>query len=42
MVKNGYGVVLVHGTLKYVASEDWINVKSWFFAYRYKFRKAKN
>ena len=42
VVKNGHGILLGHGTLKYVASQDWIEVKSWFFACWYMFRKAKN
>ena len=42
MVKNGRDTLLGHETLKYVVSQDWIGVKSWFFACWYKFSKAKN
>ena len=41
-MKNGYGISLGHGARKYVACQDWIDVQSWFYEYRYKFRKAKN
>ena len=40
--KNGYGIWLGHGTQKHFACQDWIDVKSWFFACRYRFRKTKN
>ena len=42
VVKNERGILLGHGTLKYAACQDWIDVKSIFFACWYKFRKAKN
>ena len=32
MVKNMRGISLGHGTLEYAASQDVIDVKSWFFA----------
>ena len=42
VVKNGRGILSGHWTLKYVASQGWIDVKIWFFACCYKFRKAEN
>ena len=42
MVKNEHGILLGHRTCWYAASQDWGDVKNWFFACRYKFRKDKN
>ena len=40
--QNGCGILLGCTTLKYAASQDWVDVKSLFFAWWYKFSKAKN
>ena len=42
MIQNARGILLGHGTLKSAASQGLIDVKSWFFACWYKFRKFKN
>ena len=39
--KNAYGISLGHENRKYVASQDWIDVKSWFFAADTNLRKLK-
>ena len=41
VVKNDCGF-LGHGTLKFAASQEWIDKISWFFAYWYRFKKAKS
>ena len=40
MVKNGCGQ-FGDGTLNLTVSEEWTDGIKWFFAYQYKFRKAK-
>ena len=40
MIQNGRNLLLGNGTLKPAAYQEWIDVKSWFFACRYKSRKA--
>ena len=42
MVKIGCEILLDNGTLKSAASQEWINVRSWFFACWYKFREGKS
>ena len=32
VIKNGCYILLGHGTLKSAASQEWIDLKSWFFA----------
>ena len=41
LVKNGRGILGL-GTLKYAVSQEWIDEMSWFFAWWYKFRKARS
>ena len=42
VVKSECAILLDHGPLKYAASQEKIDVKSWFFACWYKFKKAEN
>ena len=43
VVKNGSSILQhFHETLNSPASQEWIDLMSWFFAFCYKFRKAKN
>ena len=39
--KNGHGLLGL-ATLKPAVSQEWVNELDWFFAYWYKFMKAKS
>ena len=39
--KNGHGLLGL-ATLKSAVSQEWVNELDWFFAYWYKFMKAKS
>ena len=41
MVKNGHGLFGL-GALNSALSQEWIDEMSWFFAFWYKFKKAKS
>ena len=41
VIKNGHGFLGL-GTLKSAVSQEWIDQLGWFFAFWYKFMKAKS